>query len=131
MANEATMEKQAEDRGAEQTRAGRFFRPNVDILEKADELLLLADMPGVKSDSIDIHFEDGQLKIHGRVAPRYSDKANFLSAEYDVGDYYREFRVSEQIDASGIRAELKEGVLTLHLPKAASAMPRKIKVQAN
>lgn len=130
MSTEATMEKQAENGNAEHTRTGRFYRPNVDILENADELLVYADMPGVKSDAIDIHFEDGELKIHGRVEPRFGERPNFLLSEYGVGDFYRTFRVSEQVDATGIRAEYRDGVLTLHLPKVAAAKPRKIKVQA-
>lgn len=131
MATESTLEKQTEDRTAraERTRGGQYFRPNVDIIEKADELILLADMPGVKRDAIDVHFEDGELTIFGPVEPRYTEATNFLLYEYGVGDFYRTFRVSEHIDASAIRAEYSLGMLTLHLPKAASAKPRKIEVQ--
>jgi len=128
MSTEATLEKQA-DR-TERTRAGRYFRPNVDILENADELVVLADMPGVKADAIDINFEDGELTIHGKVESRYPERADFLLYEYDIGDYYRTFRVSEQIDSTAIRAEHHDGVLTLHLPKVAAAKPRRIKVES-
>ncbi len=114
---------------AEQTRSGYYYRPNVDILEKADELLVVADVPGATPDGIDIHFEDGQLTIHARTPPR-DPGVEFLVHEYGVGDYYRTFRVAETIDAGKITAEYADGVLTLHLPKAEAARPRKISVKA-
>ena len=113
---------------AERTRCGCCYRPSVDILEQNDELLVLADMPGAKSDTIDINFEDGELEIYAAVAPRHVGERECLLHEYDVGDFYRSFRVSEAIDAGKISAEYAEGVLTLHLPKAESAKPRKIAV---
>jgi HSP20 family protein len=123
--------KQEQDQGrAERIRGGQTYRPHVDILENNNELTLVADLPGVKSDAIDIHFEDGVLTIQGTVEPRYPENANFLLCEYGIGDFYRTFRVGEQIDASNIHAEYRDGVLTVHLPKAEKAKPRKIKVQA-
>jgi len=114
---------------AEHTRSGRYYRPNVDILEQADELIVLADMPGASGDAIDIHFEDGNLTIHAKVVPRQDEKTEYLIREYGVGDFYRTFRISEAIDASKIAAEFADGVLTLHLPKAEEAKPRKIAVK--
>ena len=113
---------------AEHTRSGRFFRPNVDIVEKADELLLLADVPGADGDAIDIKFEDGELTLHAKVEPRQSSDQPYLYQDYGVGDFYRTFQISEMIDASKISAEFGNGVLTLHLPKAESVKPRKIEV---
>jgi HSP20 family protein len=114
----------------EQTRSGQFFRPDVDIVETPDELLVLADMPGLGTDLIDIRFEDGTLTIHGRVPSRQPADVRFLLREYAVGDFFRTFRVSENIDASRITADYSGGVLTLHLPKSEKAKPRKIAVQA-
>ena len=114
---------------AEHTRSGRYYRPNVDILEQADELIVLADMPGASGDAIDIHFEDGNLTIHAKVEPRQDEKTEYLVREYGVGDFYRTFRISEAIDASKITAQYADGVLTLHLPKAEEAKPRKIDVK--
>ena len=114
---------------AEHTRSGRYYRPNVDILEKADELLVLADVPGTTGEQIDVHFEDGELTIHAKVAPRQRNDVEYLLREYGVGDYYRTFRISEAIDAGKISAEYADGVLTLHLPKAEEAKPRKIAVK--
>jgi len=114
---------------AERTRGGAVYRPHVDIVEEGEELTIIADMPGAKSDSIDLNFEDGLLTIQGKVAPRYGETANFLLCEYGIGDFYRTFRVSEQVDANRIHAEYGNGVLRVHLPKAMAARPRKIEVQ--
>jgi HSP20 family molecular chaperone IbpA len=131
MASEIQHQAGTAEMGApEHTRSGQIYRPDVDIVEKEDELLILADMPGVKSDDIDIKFEDGTLAIYGRVTNGRIDREKFLLQEYGIGDYYRNFRISEQIDASKISAEMANGVLTLHLPKAEQAKPRKIKVAA-
>jgi HSP20 family molecular chaperone IbpA len=114
----------------ELTRRGPYFRPNVDILELPEELVVKADMPGTNGDSIDIHFEDGSLTIHGRVPERQVENHVYLQSEYRVGDFYRTFHISEDIDVSRISAEYTNGVLTLHLPKVEEVKPRKIKVSA-
>ncbi len=130
MANDEPLRKAAaEETGAEHTRSGRYYRPNVDILEKEDELLVLADVPGANAESIDIKFEDGTLAIHAKVEPRQEATPEMLLQEYGVGDFYRTFQVSEAIDASKISAELHDGVLTLRLPKAEAVKPRKIAVK--
>jgi len=132
MNSESTITKAADDQAttAERTRSGRYYRPMVDIIELEDELQLVVDMPGVKAGDIDVRFEDGELHLHGPVTPRQTPETHYLLQEYGVGDFDRTFRVSEQIDASKIRAEYAEGLLTLHLPKAESAKPRKIAVKA-
>ncbi|MCE9555804.1 MAG: Hsp20/alpha crystallin family protein [Planctomycetes bacterium] len=114
----------------EYTRGGRYYRPRVDIVEREGDLTVLADMPGVGPDDVDVQFNDGVLTILGRVADRLPADTPYLSREYGVGDYYRSFQVSDQIDAQQISAEMANGVLTLHLPKAAAARPRKIAVAA-
>jgi len=132
MENENTVVKTPAEQPAlaERTRTGCCYRPNVDILEQNDELLVMADVPGAKSDRIDVKFEDGTLEIQAAVAPRGCDDHACLLREYDVGDYYRSFQVSEAIDAGKISAEYADGVLTLHLPKAEALKPRKIAVAA-
>ncbi|MCE5267601.1 MAG: Hsp20/alpha crystallin family protein [Planctomycetaceae bacterium] len=133
MDSENTITKPAAEEAAmaERTRCGCCYRPNVDILEQGDELLVRADVPGAKSDSIDIHFEDGTLEIRAEVPPRYEGREEFLLREYGVGDYYRTFQVSEAIDSGKISANYADGVLTLHLPKAEALKPRKIAVDAS
>jgi HSP20 family protein len=105
-----------------------MFTPRVDILESEDELLLLADLPGVKVEDVDIRFENGELQLHGRCAAR-QEGADYLLAEYDVGDFFRAFTITEEVDADKIAAELKNGVLTVHLPKSEKAKPKRIAVK--
>jgi HSP20 family protein len=130
MNNENTVSKPAAEQPAvaERTRSGCCFRPNVDIVEQNDELLVMADVPGAKSDTIDIRFEDGTLEIEASIDPRPCDDHTCLLREYNVGDYYRSFQVSEAIDAGKISAQYADGVLTLRLPKAEALKPRKIAV---
>lgn len=131
MNNESTLvDKPTEEAGTrEPTRSGQYYRPNVDIVEQTDELLVYADMPGLRSEDIDIDFEDGTLTIHGKVQPRQADDTRFVRREYGVGDFFRSFRVSEHIDVQKIVAKYADGVLTLHLPKTEAVKPRKIAVQ--
>ena len=132
MDNENTVAKSTAEQPAlaERTRSGCCFRPNVDIVEQNDELLVVADVPGANPESIDVRFEDGMLEIQATVPPRECDGHTCLLREYDVGDYYRSFQVSEAIDAGKISAQYADGVLTLHLPKAEALKPRKIAVAA-
>ena len=124
-----TSVNQSEPQTAKPTRGGRVYQPHVDILETAEELTLIADVPGVKNDAIDIDFEEGVLTIQGKVEPRYGGNVGLLLNEYGVGDFHRTFRVSEKINFGRIHAECNDGVLVVHLPKAESVKPRKIAVK--
>ena len=114
----------------EPTRGAPYYRPPVDIVETNEELRVVADMPGTKTEDIDVRFEGGVLALHGKVTPRQHGSASPIAQEYGVGNYYRAFEVSETVDASGITAEYSDGVLTLHLPKAEKAKARKIEVRS-
>lgn len=114
----------------ERTQMGPVYTPPVDIWETEDELVLCADMPGVAPDSLDIEFENRQLTIRGKVPPRSGNRGMVLQ-EYGVGDYYRSFAIGESIDSDRISAEMKAGVLTLHLPKTELAKPRRIEVKGS
>jgi HSP20 family protein len=105
-----------------------YFTPRVDILENENEITIFADMPGARPEDADIRFENGELTLHGRCSPR-QEVANYLAAEYGIGDYYRVFSINESIDADKIAAELKNGVLTVHLPKSEAVKPRRIAVK--
>lgn len=122
--------KQTAREGPERLRGNQYYCPAVDILEKGDEILLVADVPGAKPDDIDVQFEDGLLTVHAKVATRYPDDVEWLKQEYGVGDYLRTFQLSEAIDVAKISAEYANGVLTLHLPKSAGLRLRKIPVNA-
>lgn len=114
----------------ESTRGGgRVYVPSVDIIERDEEMLVIADVPGVGAQDVDVTYEQGVLEFHARVAPRQpEDRTNYLAREYTVGDYHRSFRLGEAIDPGNIRAEIKDGVLTLHLAKAQAAKKKQIKV---
>ena len=127
----AAVEKRAESEVTqhEPTRGGVRYRPAVDIVELSGKLRVVADVPGASKEGIDINFEKGVLTIHAKVEPRHSEEADYLLREYGVGDFYRVFTVSENIDASKISAEYADGILTLHLPKSEAAQPRRIEVR--
>lgn len=116
---------------AERVRSGRTYVPSVDIVEKPEELLLVADVPGVRAEDIDVSYERGELRLSARVEPRQGDGTQWLAREYGIGDFVWTFQVGEGIDASKIAAEVTAGVLTLHLPKAEAAKMRKIAVKAS
>jgi len=121
--------KQAEnvDR-AEPTRSGRVFLPATDIIETNDEIVLLADMPGVKKDGIHVTLENNTLTIRGDVESAFPKDHNLIYSEYDVGDYFRSFTLSDTIDREKIEAKYSNGVLRLRLPKAEAARAREIAV---
>lgn len=106
------------------------FTPQFDIWEGEDQLVLYGDLPGVDPDSLDIQFENRQLTIHGKVCQRCTG-ANYLYSEYSVGDFHRSFTIGESINGEAISAELRDGVLTLRLPKADAAKPRRIQVKTS
>ena len=115
--------------GAERTRTRRVFIPKVDIYEEGDTVYLLADVPGVDEESIDITLEKNILTINGYVDTEMEDYGLAYS-EYRVGDYERTFALSDEVDRNQIEATVKDGVLTLTLPKAEEAKARKITVRS-
>jgi HSP20 family protein len=114
---------------AEQTRPGPVYSPVVDIFETDGAIHLVADMPGVNGDRVDIDVRDGKLKIVGNVEPPAEESERPLLREYENGRYERVFSVSDKIDVPGITASMKDGVLRLELPKAEKVRPRKIEVR--
>ena len=107
------------------------YRPSVDILESADGVVLLADLPGVKPDGIDLHVEKGQLTLNAKVEQRNRHPHKLLRREYGVGDFQRTFNLSDAIDVENISAELNNGVLTITLPKTEAVKARKIGIKAS
>lgn len=124
-------EKKALEEGAkESTRPGRVFVPAVDILENEEEIIILADMPGVTSKSVDIDLRESVLTIQGRISPVEGEKEVTVYREFDWGDYLRQFTLSDAIDQEKITAKMDLGVLRLTLPKAEKRKPQKIQVTA-
>jgi len=128
--NEMTKAPETTAVRAEQERL--FIRPRVDVFESDAEYLVIADVPGVRNDALDVRFEDGELRIEARrtgLAPEAGGQP--LSEEYRVGDYRRAFAMPEGVDAEKIEAELAHGVLKVHLPKSAHKRPRRIDIRAS
>jgi HSP20 family protein len=120
--------QEVEKSGGEGTRPGPVFVPAVDIFENANEITILADMPGVESNNVDIDLRDNQLTIVGRVEPVEKEKEVSLYKEFNWGDYFRQFTLSNVIDQAKIAAKMDNGVLKLVLPKVEKAKPQKINV---
>ena len=126
--NTSTLVKNHKDNRGESTRNSAFFSPRVDIIETDKELLLYADMPGVRSDGVDLRYENGELILRGK-SEHAGQTRTLVFGEYDVGDFYRVFSVHETIDASKIDAEFKNGVLTVHLPKQEAVQPKQVPIR--
>lgn len=104
--------------------------PTVDIFEDAGGITLLADMPGVSRDNLDVRMDGDSLAIEGKVNLTLPEGMRALWAEVNVPRFRRTFTLSRELDASRIEANLKDGVLSLRIPKQAHAQPRRITVQA-
>lgn len=102
--------------------------PAVDVLEHEAGMLLLADLPGVDQSGLEVRVERQVLTITGR-RPRTSEQARVHLDELGEGDFHREFRLSEDLDAGGIQASLRQGVLRLEIPKSERLRPRSIPIK--
>ena len=124
-------EKKALEEGAkESTRPGQVFVPAVDILENEEEIIILADMPGVTSKNVGIDLRESVLTIEGPISPVEGEEEVTVYREFDWGDYLRQFTLSDAIDQEKITAKMDQGVLRLTLPKAEKRKPQKIQVTA-
>lgn len=117
------------EEGAERTRDRVAFVPHTDIYETEEQIVVVADMPGVDAESVDITLEKNILTLNGYVEPTAPEGYTLAYAEYRVGDYQRSFSLSNEIDQDQIEAKIKDGVLYLHLPKV-GPQTRKIAVKA-
>lgn len=124
------LEKQEVDTTAdiENNRNVRTFVPRVDIYETEQNVILLADMPGVNEQSVDITLEKNILTIVGYAEPQAPENFEPAYSEYRFGNYKRTFALSDEVDRDQIEATVKNGVLRLVMPKAEAAKTRKIKV---
>ncbi|MDO8287474.1 MAG: Hsp20/alpha crystallin family protein [Rhodoferax sp.] len=108
----------------------RAVLPAVDVFEDTSGITLLADMPGVPKDLLELKIEGETLLIEGGVWPRTPDNLEAIYAEVRVPHYRRSFTLSRELDTTRIEANLKDGVLNLRIPKQAHAQPRRIAVTA-
>jgi HSP20 family molecular chaperone IbpA len=109
--------------------ADRWIRPVSDILENADEYRIVLEMPGVSSEQIDLQVENRQLSVRGRRSFNRSDEFELIHAEQRPASYWRNFVLSDDVDAGKIGAECTNGVVTIRLPKLLERKPRKITVR--
>jgi len=123
-------EVENEDR-IERTRSSKIYIPDVDIYERKDDIILVADLPGVDEKDIDIILEKNVLTIYGKVNTEVPGNLRLIHAEYGIGDYQRSFTLSGEINKDNIKATLDKGILKLVLPKAEPAKARKIAVVAD
>ena len=116
------------DRGEQESQ--RAVLPAVDVFEDAGSITLLADMPGVPKEQLELKVEGESLLIEGSVRPHAADGLEAIYAEVRVPRYRRSFTLSRELDTARIEASLKDGVLSLRIPKQAHAQPRRIAVVA-
>ena len=116
---------------AERTRDRKAFIPRADIYEDGDNIFIVADVPGVDENSVEITLEKSVLSIDGYVEPQAPVGYTLAYAEYETGDYQRSFKLSNQVDLNKIEATVKDGVLRLLLPKVGPAQTKKIAVTAS
>jgi HSP20 family molecular chaperone IbpA len=121
-------QKREVEKKQETTVPSRAFLPVTDIFETDQALTVVLEMPGVSKDNVDISVENDILTIEGRIDYSKYEGLQAVYTEYNIGHYVRSFQISSKIEQSGISAELKDGVMTLVLPKAETAKPRKIKL---
>ena len=121
----------AQPQGTERTRERPLYAPRVDIVESEDALEVLADMPGVTPESVEVTLEQRVLSVRGRAEVPVPEGLAPLYLEYEPGDYERSFTLSDAVDPSGIEARVRAGVLRLRLPKAGPAKPQRIEVKAD
>lgn len=115
----------------ETTTGARLYRPLTDIVEREDRVTLMLEMPGVAPEDVDVTLESRVLTIRGKVRPTQPEKLQLAYAEYGEGDYERAFTLSDDFDPDKIDALVVNGVLTVTLPRAAEAKPKKIAVKAS
>jgi HSP20 family protein len=121
-------QKREVDKAQESTIPTRAYMPTADIYETEDALTVVLEMPGVSKDNVDVSVENGVLTIEGRIDFKKYEDLQPVYGEYNVGPYRRSFRISSQVDQDKITAEMRDGVITLTLPRAEEAKPRRIAV---
>jgi HSP20 family protein len=112
----------------ETTIPARVYVPTADVYETADALSVILEMPGVEKSNVDVRVKDDVLSVEGRLDLSKYQGLQPLYTEYNIGHYARSFQLSSKIDQNKIAAEMKDGVLSLLLPKAEEAKPRTIRV---
>src|SRR5437764_9731482 len=121
--------KREQESREETTIPARVFLPTADIYETQDALTVILEMPGVEKSNVSVGVEDGILNVQGRLDLSKYQGLQPLYIEYNIGHYSRSFQLSSKIDQARIEAAMKDGVLSLTLPKVEEAKPRTINVR--
>ena len=121
--------RELEKKKEEATVPARVFVPTADIYETEGALTVVMEMPGVDKGNVDISVHEGTLKVEGRLDFSKYEGLQPVYTEYNIGHYARSFSLSSKIDQNKIGAEMKDGVLSLVLPKVEEAKPRTIQVK--
>ncbi|HEY3719441.1 MAG TPA: Hsp20/alpha crystallin family protein [Roseiarcus sp.] len=121
-------QKREVEKKQESTVPLRSFLPVADIFETDQALKVVVEMPGVAKENVDVGVENDVLTITGRIELSKYEGLQPVYTEYNIGNYSRSFQISSKIDQDGIKAELKEGVMTVVLPKSEKAKARKISI---
>lgn len=121
-------EKREFEKKSEATVPARTFVPTADVFETEEALTVILEMPGVDKSNVDVNIEDGVLTIHGRLDFSKYEGMQPVYTEYNIGHYRRSFSLSNKINQEKIKAEMSDGVLTLSMPKAEEAKPRRIAI---
>jgi HSP20 family protein len=121
-------EKKELESQKEHTTPAKRYVPATDIVENENELLVFMDMPGVGKDNITVKLEKNVLRIDGTIDMKGYSELKPLYTEYNVGNYTRQFELSNKIDQAAIEAKMEDGVLSLVLPKVPEAQPRNIQI---
>lgn len=131
MANSSVAVKSGEKsvQTREETRADeRYVKPSVDIIETEDGLTLIADIPGAMKNTLDVNIDKGILTLNAPVAVSMPGRP--IYNEFECAHYYRQFSIPENLDHEKVKADVSNGVLTIRLPVAESAKPRRIEIKA-
>ncbi len=123
---ENTIPANTEQKAPDTREDSRTITPPVDIFETGDALVVVADLPGVEKEGIEVGVDKNVLTL--KATPRHQLTEGLSSQEFRLLPYFRQFQLSDEVDQEKIRAEMKYGVLTIHLPKVAAKQPRKIEV---
>ena len=108
------------------------WAPSADISETDQEYLVRAELPAVRKEDVQVTLEDGTITIHGERKQRQTEKTEkFHRVETFSGEFSRVFSLPEDVDRAGVRAESKDGVLTVHIPKRAVAKPAPVEIRVN
>ena len=132
MTTQALVTRHPSDDKPERLDNATWYSPAADIMEDRDGFTLKLDMPGVRPADVDITYDDGVLSVEGKTPDsKRADDRHYLVHEYDIGPYRRSFSIRTPVDADGIEGHLKDGELSIRVPKAAEAKARKIAVRDN